>query len=216
MTKKKRSVWPWHLLTGLILLVLAWALWFSTSLISYEWRWNRVPQYFAYQAEEPLRANEIGRVEAIEEQGRDARVTLLGESGEKQVVTVAQDSLQFSEGDDVAEIIRAGVQSIARGQNEAARSLGLNAGQSMRYVILPQAFKRVLPPLAGQFISLVKDTSLVSVIAITELTKSGREAITTSFSTFEIWFCVAALYLLLNLPLSHMASRLERRLGQSD
>lgn len=103
MTKKKRSVWPWHLLTGLILLVLAWALWFSTSLISYEWRWNRVPQYFAYQAEEPLRANEIGRVEAIEEQGRDARVTLLGESGEKQVVTVAQDSLQFSEGDDVAE-----------------------------------------------------------------------------------------------------------------
>ncbi|WP_163068608.1 ABC transporter permease subunit, partial [Acinetobacter baumannii] len=75
--------------------------------------------------------------------------------------------------------------SIARGQNEAARSLGLNAGQSMRYVILPQAFKRVLPPLAGQFISLVKDTSLVSVIAITELTKSGREAITTSFSTFE-------------------------------
>ena len=70
MTKKKRSVWPRHPLTGLILLVLAWALWFSTPLISYEWRWNRVPQYFAYQAEEPLRANEIGRVEAIEEQGR--------------------------------------------------------------------------------------------------------------------------------------------------
>lgn len=84
----------------------------------------------------------------------------------------------------VAEIVRAGVQSIAKGQNEAARSLGLNASQSMRHVILPQAFKRVLPPLAGQFISLVKDTSLVSVIAITELTKSGREAITTSFSTF--------------------------------
>ena len=116
----------------------------------------------------------------------------------------------------VAEIVRAGVQSIAKGQNEAARSLGLNAGQSMRHVILPQAFKRVLPPLAGQFISLVKDTSLVSVIAITELTKSGREAITTSFSTFEIWFCVAGLYLLINLPLSHIASRLERRLAQSD
>uniref|UniRef100_UPI00257A0314 amino acid ABC transporter permease n=1 Tax=Pseudomonas sp. UBA800 TaxID=1947344 RepID=UPI00257A0314 len=116
----------------------------------------------------------------------------------------------------VAEIVRAGVQSIAKGQNEAARSLGLNASQSMRHVILPQAFKRVLPPLAGQFISLVKDTSLVSVIAITELTKSGREAITTSFSTFEIWFCVAGLYLLINLPLSHLASRLERRLAQSD
>jgi polar amino acid transport system permease protein len=116
----------------------------------------------------------------------------------------------------VAEIVRSGVQSIAKGQGEAARSLGLDAGQSMRHVILPQAFKRVLPPLAGQFISLVKDTSLVSVIAITELTKSGREAITTSFSTFEIWFCVAALYLVINLPLSYFASRLERRLAQSD
>jgi polar amino acid transport system permease protein len=116
----------------------------------------------------------------------------------------------------VGEIVRAGVQSIVRGQDEAARSLGLSAAQSMRHVILPQAFKRVLPPLAGQFISLVKDTSLVSVIAITELTKSGREAITTSFSTFEIWFCVAALYLVINLPLSQIANRLERRLAQSD
>ena len=116
----------------------------------------------------------------------------------------------------VSEIVRAGVQSVAKGQNEAARSLGLTAAQSMRHVILPQAFKRVLPPLAGQFISLVKDTSLVSVIAITELTKSGREAITTSFSTFEIWFCIAALYLVINLPLSHIAGRLERRLGKSD
>jgi polar amino acid transport system permease protein len=77
----------------------------------------------------------------------------------------------------------------------------------MRHVVLPQAFKRVLPPLAGQFISLVKDTSLVSVIAITELLKSGREVITTSFSPFEILFCVAGLYLLINLPLSKIASR---------
>jgi len=116
----------------------------------------------------------------------------------------------------VAEIVRGGVQSIVKGQAEAARSLGLTAGQAMRCVVLPQAFKRALPALAGQFISLVKDTSLVSVIAITELTKSGREAITTSFSTFEIWFCVAALYLVINLPLSQIASRLERRLAQSD
>nr|WP_256355293.1 amino acid ABC transporter permease [Pseudomonas sp. PDM33] len=307
-------------MTGLILLLIGLALWYSTSLISYEWRWNRVPQYFAYQAEEPLRADSVSRVEKIEDQGGNARVTLVDEDGKQQVLTVAADSLQFSENDDVAEgdvvgatrhwaagplawglwttvwisfvsgalglfiglftglcrlsknptlhdlstlyvelvrgtpllvqififyffigtvlnlsrefagvaalalftgayvaeIVRAGVQSIARGQDEAARSLGLNAAQSMRHVILPQAFKRVLPPLAGQFISLVKDTSLVSVIAITELTKSGREAITTSFSTFEIWFCVAALYLVINLPLSHLAGRLERRLGQSD
>ncbi|MDQ0124473.1 hypothetical protein J2W17_003423 [Pseudomonas lini] len=122
----------------------------------------------------------------------------------------------LKKGDYVAEIIRSGVQSIARGQNEAARSLGLSAGQSMRHVVLPQALKRVLPPLAGQFISLVKDTSLVSVIAITELLKSGREVITTSFSPFEILFCVAGLYLLINLPLSKIANRLERRLAQSD
>ncbi|MFJ3052199.1 amino acid ABC transporter permease [Pseudomonas nitroreducens] len=320
MARTKRATWPWHGLTGLILLLIGLAIWYSTSLISYEWRWNRVPQYFAYQAEEPLRADSISRVEKIEPQGSDVRVTLVDEDGKQQVLTVAADSLQFSENDDVAEgdvvgatrhwaagplawglwttlwisfvsgafglfiglftglcrlsknptlhdlstlyvelvrgtpllvqififyffigtvlnlsrefagvaalalftgayvaeIVRAGVQSIARGQDEAARSLGLNAAQSMRHVILPQAFKRVLPPLAGQFISLVKDTSLVSVIAITELTKSGREAITTSFSTFEIWFCVAALYLVINLPLSHLAGRLERRLGQSD
>ncbi|AGI26428.1 amino acid ABC transporter permease [Pseudomonas sp. MT3] len=320
MARTKRATWPWHGLTGLIILLIGLALWYSTSLISYEWRWNRVPQYFAYQAEEPQRAESISRVEKIEDQGGSARVTLVDEDGKQQVLTVAADSLQFSENDDVAEgdvvgstrhwaagplawglwttlwisfvsgafglviglftglcrlsknptlhdlstlyvelvrgtpllvqififyffigtvlnlsrefagvaalalftgayvaeIVRAGVQSIARGQDEAARSLGLNAAQSMRHVILPQAFKRVLPPLAGQFISLVKDTSLVSVIAITELTKSGREAITTSFSTFEIWFCVAALYLVINLPLSHIAGRLERRLGQSD
>ena len=320
MTRKHRRTWPWHLLTGLILLVVAYGLWYSTSLISYEWRWNRVPQYFAYQAEEAQRAADYARVEAIAEEGANARVTLATEGGEEQQLQVAKDSLQVSQGDDlsegdvvgvtrhwaagpllwglwttlwisvlsgalglviglftglcrlsqnptlrdlstvyvelvrgtpllvqififyffigtvldlsrefagvaalalftgayVGEIVRAGVQSIARGQNEAARSLGLTGGQSMRYVILPQAFKRVLPPLAGQFISLVKDTSLVSVIAITELTKSGREAITTSFSTFEIWFCVAALYLVINLPLSQIANRLERRLGKSD
>ena len=125
-------------------------------------------------------------------------------------------ALSLFTGAYVAEIVRAGVQSITRGQNEAARSLGLSASQAMRHVVLPQAFKRVLPPLAGQFISLVKDTSLVSVIAITELLKSGREVITTSFSPFEILFCVAGLYLLINLPLSKMASRLERRLAQSD
>ncbi|EIK96852.1 polar amino acid ABC transporter inner membrane subunit [Pseudomonas sp. M47T1] len=320
MIKHKKAQWPWHALTALVLVGLAVALFYATSLISYEWRWNRVPQYFAYQAEDVQRAAGDGTVEAIVTQGKTAQVTLKDEDGNEQQLTVAQDSLRLEQGDDVfegdavgvtrhwaagplawglwatiwislvsgivglfiglvaglcrlssnptlrdlstvyvelvrgtpllvqififyffigtvlnlsrefagvaalalftgayvAEIVRAGVQSIARGQSEAARSLGLSAGQSMRHVVLPQAFKRVLPPLAGQFISLVKDTSLVSVISITELTKSGREAITTSFSTFEIWFCVAALYLLINLPLSHIASRLERRLAQSD
>jgi polar amino acid transport system permease protein len=116
----------------------------------------------------------------------------------------------------VAEIIRAGIQSIPKGQMEAARSLGMNVPQAMIYIILPQAFKRTLPPLAGQFISLIKDSSLVSVIAITDLTKSGREVITSTFATFEIWFVVAFLYLMLTSVLSQVISWVERRLAVSD
>ncbi|GAB4258528.1 MAG: amino acid ABC transporter permease [Deferrisomatales bacterium] len=116
----------------------------------------------------------------------------------------------------VAEIVRAGIQSIPRGQMEAARSLGMTLPQAMVYVILPQAFKRILPPLAGQFISLIKDSSLVSVIAITDLTKSGREVITSTFATFEIWFTVAALYLILTSVLSQLILWMERRLAVSD
>ncbi len=116
----------------------------------------------------------------------------------------------------VAEIIRAGIQSIPKGQMEAARSLGMNIPQAMIHIILPQAFKRTLPPLAGQFISLIKDSSLVSIIAITDLTKSGREVITSTFATFEIWFVVAFLYLLLTSVLSQVAAWVERRLAVSD
>ena len=116
----------------------------------------------------------------------------------------------------VAEIIRAGIQSIPKGQMEAARSLGMNVPQAMVYIILPQAFKRTLPPLAGQFISLIKDSSLVSIIAITDLTKSGREVITSTFATFEIWFVVAFLYLMLTSVLSQFIAWVERRLAVSD
>lgn len=116
----------------------------------------------------------------------------------------------------VAEIIRAGIQSIPKGQMEAARSLGMNTPQAMIHIILPQAFKRTLPPLAGQFISLIKDSSLVSVIAITDLTKSGREVITSTFATFEIWFVVAFLYFLLTSVLSQVIAWVERRLAVSD
>jgi len=116
----------------------------------------------------------------------------------------------------VAEIVRAGIQSISRGQMEAARSLGMNLMQAMFYIILPQAFKRILPPLSGQFISLIKDSSLVSVIAITDLTKSGREIITSTFATFEIWLTVAAMYLIVTSVLSQLVFYMERRLAVSD
>ena len=111
----------------------------------------------------------------------------------------------------VAEIVRAGIEGIHKGQMEAGRSLGMGYGQTMRYIILPQALKNVLPPLAGQFINLIKDSSLVSVISITDLTKSGREVVSSTFSPFEVWFCVAVLYLLLTGPLSFFVRKLERK-----
>ncbi|QFI38071.1 amino acid ABC transporter permease [Moritella marina ATCC 15381] len=116
----------------------------------------------------------------------------------------------------IAEIIRSGIQSISPGQMEAARSLGMSYPKAMIYVVLPQAFKRTLPPMAGQFINLIKDSSLVSVISITDLTKAGREVVAGSFATFEVWFTVAALYLVLTATLSFGVQRIEKRLSTSD
>lgn len=110
-----------------------------------------------------------------------------------------------------AEIVRAGIQSVHRGQMEAARSLGMNYAQAMRKVILPQAFRRILPPLAGQFISLVKDSSLLGVISIRELTKATREVVTASLQPFELWIVCAILYLVLTFTLSMFVQYLERR-----
>jgi len=125
-------------------------------------------------------------------------------------------ALSFFSGAYIAEIIRAGIQSIHRGQMEAARSLGMNYPQAMLYIILPQAFKRILPPLAGQFISLIKDSSLVGVIALVELTRAGREIGTSTFNYFEVFFTVAALYLILTFSLSMIVQYLERRFAASD
>jgi len=111
----------------------------------------------------------------------------------------------------VAEMVRAGIQSIHFGQIEAANSLGMTYVQSMRYIILPQALRRILPPLAGQFISLIKDSSLLGLIAIRELTKATREVITTSLQPFELWFVCAILYLILTFSLSMFVQYLERR-----
>ncbi len=111
----------------------------------------------------------------------------------------------------VAEIIRAGIEAVPKGQTEAAQSLGLSGFQTMREVILPQAVRRILPPLAGQSINLIKDSSLVSVMALTDLTKAGREVVSSTFSPFEVWFTVALMYLLLTGVLSLAVRRLEKR-----
>jgi polar amino acid transport system permease protein len=120
-------------------------------------------------------------------------------------------ALAFFVGAYVTEIVRAGIQSIHRGQIEAARSLGMSYPQAMRYIILPQAMRRILPPLAGQFISLIKDSSLLGIIAVRELTKATREAITTSLQPFELFFTCAVLYLVLTFTLSMFVQYLERR-----
>lgn len=120
-------------------------------------------------------------------------------------------SLATFTGAYVAEIVRSGIQSIHRGQTEASRSLGMTYAQSMIHVILPQALRRIIPPLAGQFISLIKDSSLLGIIAIRELTKATREVVTTSLQPFELWFVCALLYLVLTFSLSMILQYLEKR-----
>jgi polar amino acid transport system permease protein len=120
-------------------------------------------------------------------------------------------ALAFFAGAYVTEIVRAGIQSIHHGQIEASRSLGMTYGQCMRYIILPQAIRRILPPLAGQFISLIKDSSLLGMIGIRELLKATREVITTRLQPFELFFTCAVLYLVVTFTLSMFVQYLERR-----
>ncbi len=143
--------------------------------------------------------------------------TLLAKNGLNQLPPLwyGVASLAFFCGAYVAEIVRAGIQSIHRGQMEAARSLGMSYPQAMRHVILPQALRRILPPLAGQFISLIKDSSLLGIIAVRELTKATREVVTTSLQPFELWFMCALLYLVLTFGLSMFVQYLERRTAVS-
>ncbi len=310
----------WKLLLAVILLVMAASIWGAVKKIDYVWRWQRVPQYFIYMAEEVEKIPFDGQVSTIVPQGKVTTVTLTSAASESLSIEVDSSSLKVSEGEELfeddtigftsqwkpgplmvglwttiwisavasvfalfiglftglarisknftlsglaaiyiecirgtpllvqiflayfflgtvfdlsrnvcgigalalfagaytAEIVRAGIQAIPKGQMEAARSLGLTLPQAMFDIILPQAFKRILPPLSGQFISLVKDSSLVSVIAITDLTKSGREIITSTFATFEVWLVVAAMYLIITSVLSQMVFYMERRLAVSD
>jgi len=320
--KHSSAQWPWQGLLVLILVGLAAGLWIATKRINYEWRWERIPQYFAYQEQDSQTAPFAGTVIKVSPDGDASQVTLQPQTdGPPAIITVETATLKVAAGTQVnedeeigtqrgswqvgplmqglwvtiwisfisgffgliiglitglcrisknpalrglsvlyielirgtpllvqififyffigtvlnldrivagigalalfvgaytAEIIRAGIQSIPKGQSEAARSLGMSAAETMTHIVLPQAFKRVLPPLAGQFISLIKDSSLVSVIAITDLTKSGREIITSSFATFEIWFTVALLYLVVTSILSQLLFWLERRFARSD
>jgi polar amino acid transport system permease protein len=111
-----------------------------------------------------------------------------------------------------AEVFRAGIQSIERGQMEAARSLGMNYIQAMRYVILPQAFSRVLPPLGNDLIAILKDSSLISVLAVRDITQLGKLFRARTFSSFEAYNTMAFLYLSMTLSLSMLVKLIEKRL----
>jgi len=118
-------------------------------------------------------------------------------------------ALGIYEGAYITEIVRAGIQSIDKEQWEAASALGFSRYEQLRHIIFPQAAKNVLPPLAGQFISTIKDSSIVSVISIQELTFQGMELMSATFLTFEVWITVMLLYLVICLVCSLAAERLE-------
>jgi len=308
------------------MLIVAGAFYYSTQKISYVWRWNRVPIYFAYKDDIEIAAEIDGKVESIITSAKESIITVTGPAGSESY-TVPAESIGVEKGEHIStddvlasyqkwkpglliiglwitlklsviatilgiiigiigglsrissnpalrwitiiyveiirgsplmvqiliwyfvlgtvinqllaayglgrlpafwygvaslacfagayvtEIVRAGIQSIHRGQTEAARSLGMSYAQSMLYIILPQALRRILPPLAGQFISLIKDSSLLGIIAIRELTKAAREAVSASLQPFEVFFLAAALYLVLTFTLSMLVQRLEKRMA---
>jgi polar amino acid transport system permease protein len=126
-------------------------------------------------------------------------------------IVMAVFGLTFCYGAYMTEIFRAGIQSIPKGQMEAARSLGMTYVQAMRHIILPQAIRVVLPPVGNEFVSMLKDSSLVSVVAVSDITRRGQEYMATHFNPIPVWIMVALIYLILTLFSSRVVSYLEKR-----
>jgi polar amino acid transport system permease protein/polar amino acid transport system substrate-binding protein len=122
-------------------------------------------------------------------------------------------TLSLNAGGYLAEIVRGGIESISKGQMEAARSLGLPYGMAMRSVILPQAIRTMTPALINQCIITLKDTSLLSVISVTELTQTGRLIIANNYRSFEVWLIVAVMYFVIIMILSKISKRIERKMS---
>jgi len=114
----------------------------------------------------------------------------------------------------LSEVFRAGIESVEKGQIEAARSLGMSHWQSMRFIILPQAVRRVLPPLGNNFVAMLKDSSLVSVLGVQDITQLGKLYATSTFRFFETYNVVAFLYLVMTIALSLLVRYLEKRMPQ--
>ncbi|GAN79033.1 amino acid ABC transporter permease [Acidocella aminolytica] len=127
-------------------------------------------------------------------------------------ILAAALTLSLNEGAYVTEIIRAGILGVDRGQKEAAMSIGMTGFQTMRYIVLPQAFKRMIPPLVNQAAQTIKDTSLLAPVGVAELVYKGEIVIAATFASFTIWALVALLYFIVIFSVSKCASYMERRL----
>ncbi len=125
-------------------------------------------------------------------------------------------TLAISDSAFTAEIYRAGIQSIGKGQTEASKSIGLNYFQTMRYVILPQAIRRILPPLANQFIYIVKMSAFASVIGMQELTRRANEIVVTEYRPLEVYTLLIFEYLILVLAISYGVRWLEKKMGSNE
>jgi polar amino acid transport system permease protein len=130
---------------------------------------------------------------------------------EANAILLAIFGFVFCYGAYMSEIFRAGIQSIPKGQMEAARSLGMSYFQSMRYIILPQAVRVILPPVGNEFIALLKDSSLVSAVALADLTRRGREFMAANFDPLQVWTMIALLYLVMTLFSARIVNYMERR-----
>ena len=140
-----------------------------------------------------------------------ANLIFVGALRETPILIIGGIAFGLNSGAYVAEIIRAGIEGLDKGQMEAGRSLGLTWGQTMRYIIMPQAFKAIIPPLGNEFIAMLKDSSLVSVIGFEELTRRGQLIIAKTYASFEIWGTVAVIYLIMTVTISQLVGYLERK-----
>lgn len=155
------------------------------------------------------------RVTAAPEAVQQLVHLLFAPSAQLEAFIAAVITLALFEGAYIGEIVRAGISSIEVGQWEAARALGMKRWQLLQQVVLPQAFQRMIPPLAGQTISTIKDSSIVSVISIQELTFQGMELMAATYLTFEVWITVTLLYFILTYSCSRLAGRVENRLRRA-
>ena len=131
-------------------------------------------------------------------------------------IAMAVIGLTVCYGAYMSEIVRAGIQSVPVGQIEAARSVGMTYFQSMRFIVLPQAIKVILPPIGNEFVAMLKDSALVSVVAVADLTRRGREFMSQNFNPIEVWTLVALIYLLMTLFSARMVVWLEKKSETSE